>query len=77
MHPLGVPRPAHHQQMFAVGLSLTGFFITTRAELHEMLESTLLESSNAGMSKDQIAALIDAIFIEADTDGDGEISFQE
>ena len=48
-----------------------------KAELHEMLESTLLESSNAGMSKDQIAALIDAIFVEADANGDGEISFQE
>lgn len=48
-----------------------------KAELHEMLESTLLESSNAGLSKDQIAALIDAIFVEADANGDGEISFQE
>jgi Ca2+-binding EF-hand superfamily protein len=48
-----------------------------KSELHEMLESTLLESSNAGLSKDQIAALIDAIFVEADSNGDGEISFQE
>ena len=47
-----------------------------KAELQEMLEATLLESSSA-LSKQQVAALIDATFIEADVNGDGEISFSE
>ena len=41
-----------------------------------MLEATLIESSS-GLSKEQVAALIEATFLEADTNGDGEISFDE
>jgi hypothetical protein len=41
-----------------------------------MLEATLLESSSV-LSKQQVAALIDATFLEADVNGDGEISFSE
>jgi serine/threonine-protein phosphatase 2B regulatory subunit len=47
-----------------------------KEELQEMLEATLLESSS-GLSKQQVAALIEATFLEADTNGDGEISFDE
>ncbi len=47
-----------------------------KAELQEMLEATLLESSSV-LSKQQVAALIDATFLEADVNGDGEISFSE
>ncbi len=47
-----------------------------KAELQEMLESTLVESSS-GLSKHQVAALIEATFLEADVNGDGEISFDE
>ena len=47
-----------------------------KAELQEMLEATLLESSSV-LSKQQVSALIDATFLEADVNGDGEISFAE
>ena len=47
-----------------------------KSELQEMLEATLLESAS-GLSKQQVAALIDATFLEADANGDGEISFDE
>ena len=47
-----------------------------KAELQEMLESTLVDSSTE-LSKQQVAALIEATFLEADTNGDGEISFEE
>jgi serine/threonine-protein phosphatase 2B regulatory subunit len=47
-----------------------------KSELQEMLEATLVESSS-GLSKEQVAALIEATFLEADTNGDGEISFDE
>ena len=41
-----------------------------------MLEATLVESSS-GLSKEQVAAMIEATFLEADSNGDGEISFEE
>jgi Ca2+-binding EF-hand superfamily protein len=47
-----------------------------KEELQEMLQSTLVDSST-GLSKQQVAALIEATFLEADTNGDGEISFEE
>ncbi len=47
-----------------------------KSELQEMLEATLVESSS-GLSKEQVAALIEATFLEADSNGDGEISFEE
>eukprot|EP00761_Pharyngomonas_kirbyi_P011762 gb/GECH01011788.1/.p1 GENE.gb/GECH01011788.1/~~gb/GECH01011788.1/.p1 ORF type:complete len:197 (+),score=63.60 gb/GECH01011788.1/:1-591(+) len=48
----------------------------TKDELHRLLEASLVENS-LGLSKEQLQSLVDATFAEADTDGDGRISFEE
>lgn len=41
-----------------------------------MLEASLVENS-LGIPQEQLNSLVDATFAEADTDGDGKISFEE
>ena len=48
----------------------------SKEELYKLLEASLVENS-LGIPQEQLGSLVDATFAEADTDGDGKISFEE
>ncbi|EFC38422.1 predicted protein [Naegleria gruberi] len=48
----------------------------SKEELYKLLEASLVENS-LGIPQEQLSSLVDATFAEADTDGDGKISFEE
>jgi len=48
----------------------------SKEELYKLLEASLVENS-LGIPQEQLGSLVDATFAEADTDGDGKISFDE
>lgn len=48
----------------------------SRDELYQLLKASLVENS-LGIPEEQLSSLVDATFAEADTDGDGKISFEE
>jgi len=48
----------------------------SRNELHMMLKASLFEN-HMDLSEDQMVALVDATFAEADLNGDGLISYDE
>lgn len=48
----------------------------SKEELHKLLKASLVENS-LGIPEEQLSSLVDATFAEADTDGDGRISFEE
>ncbi|KAL9642334.1 hypothetical protein ABK040_007332 [Willaertia magna] len=48
----------------------------SKEELYKLLEASLVENS-LGIPQEQLTSLVDATFAEADTDGDGKISFEE
>ncbi len=48
----------------------------SKDELYKLLRASLVENS-LGIPEEQLQSLVDATFAEADTDGDGKISFEE
>lgn len=48
----------------------------TNEELYKLLEASLIENS-LGLPQKDLQALVDATFREADTNGDGKISYEE